>query len=484
MPVKHAFISYVREDSKRVDELQSNLEAAGVKVWRDKDDLAPGTDWETEIRRAITEGSLAFIACFSEASDAREESYQYEELVVAIDQFRKLPPNRQWLFPVRFHPVEPPVYRLGAGRTLGSLQRTDLFGENQNRNLMRLVGQLARVVGNADPEPSLAAGSAAQQQKPADKVEARLRDPSQDIVLAKLVSEVAADIAEQLSQDPFSLSMPKGGTAEERLNRVTERLAQYEKVLKPLGEIFVVGGAWGEQRHAKLWSSAAKRVINTRQESGTKVFIDLQSLIPLYLSYAFAIASTEQDNFSGLNSLLETPLEWEFKRQPMIERTHTGLPFSTESWFGSVIVRQLDGESIDANEIDRYRRGNAPRRYTPVSTYLRSALRPLFTTLIPDEKEFDEVFDRTEVLLGLRAEVARIRADAEDRYAFGGWTGRYTWKPEYFRSNLVQVELSKCTREGQEWTPLQHGLFRSGPELESAFASLAEQAARSAHDQF
>jgi hypothetical protein len=77
---KHAFISYVDEDAERVNQLQEALEAAGVKVWRDKDNLFPGSDWKTEIRKAITQGSLAFIACFSTASAARDTSYQLKSL--------------------------------------------------------------------------------------------------------------------------------------------------------------------------------------------------------------------------------------------------------------------------------------------------------------------------------------------------------------------------------------------------------------------
>lgn len=484
MPVKHAFISYVHEDAGKVDELQRNLEAAGVKVWRDKDDLFPGSDWATEIRGAITEGSLAFIACFSEASDARDESYQYEELVVAIDQFRKLPPDRMWLFPVRFDPVKMPKYSLGAGRTFDSLHRTDLFGNQRDTNLVRLATHLARVVGGLDSPPSMVVASTTPPPTPAEEVKRRLRDPSQDIALEEIVSGVAASIVERLSGDAFSLSIPREVTAQEQLDYVTGRLEQYEDVLKPLAEILVVGGAWGEQGHGKLWSLATKTVINTRKESGTPVLIELQSLIPLYLSYTFAIASTARNNFLGLNSLLETPLQWEYQRQPMIERTHTGLPFQTAPWLGSVVARQVNGESVEASELDGYRTGRFPKRYTPASTYLNAALRPLFATLIPDDREYEEVFDRTEVLLGLRAEVAKIQADNENRYAYGAWTGRYTWKPEYFRSNLVQLESSRYTSEGQEWTPLQHGLFKDGPELHSAFSSLAAKAAEAAERQF
>lgn len=143
---KHAFISYVSEDEVRAEKLQSALEAAGVEVWRDKKNLVPGSDWAAEIRKAITRSSLAFIPCFSRQSHERDQSFQYDELISAIDQFRKLPPNKQWLFPVRFEPVILPEYSLGAGRTLRSLHSADLFGPHRDRNLVKLTRVVADLV--------------------------------------------------------------------------------------------------------------------------------------------------------------------------------------------------------------------------------------------------------------------------------------------------------------------------------------------------
>jgi isopentenyl diphosphate isomerase/L-lactate dehydrogenase-like FMN-dependent dehydrogenase len=87
----HAFISYVREDSARADQLQRILDAAGIPVWRDTADLWPGQDWRTNIRRAITSDALVFLACFSQQSLSRSRSYQNEELLLAIEQLRLFP---------------------------------------------------------------------------------------------------------------------------------------------------------------------------------------------------------------------------------------------------------------------------------------------------------------------------------------------------------------------------------------------------------
>jgi hypothetical protein len=124
----HAFISYVREDSGEVDDLQGALEAAGVRVWRDTSDLWPGEDWRARIRDAITDSAFVFIACFSRRSVARKKSYQNEELALAVDQLRLRPPDVPWLIPVRFDDCTIPDHAIGGGRTLALIQRAALPG--------------------------------------------------------------------------------------------------------------------------------------------------------------------------------------------------------------------------------------------------------------------------------------------------------------------------------------------------------------------
>ena len=143
----HVFISYVREDSHRVDQLQQKLEAAGIPVWRDTADLWPGEDWRAKIRRAITDNALVFIACFSSASSARYKSYQNEELTLAMEQMRLRNPDDPWLIPVRFDECEIPDRAIGGGRTLPSIQRADLFGDRSDDGTARLVAAIQRILG-------------------------------------------------------------------------------------------------------------------------------------------------------------------------------------------------------------------------------------------------------------------------------------------------------------------------------------------------
>lgn len=145
--VGHAFISYVREDARRIDALQHALEAAGIPVWRDTEDLWPGEDWRVRIRCAITANALVFIACFSRASVSRDRSFQNEELALAIEQLRLRKPGDPWLIPVRLDECEIPYYDLGAARSLEFIQRVDLFGDRSDEELARLVRAVSRILG-------------------------------------------------------------------------------------------------------------------------------------------------------------------------------------------------------------------------------------------------------------------------------------------------------------------------------------------------
>jgi len=143
----HVFISYVREDSLKVDRLQQVLETAGVRVWRDTADLWPGEDWREKIRHAITEDALVFLACFSSRSLARRKTYQNEELTLAIDQMRLRRPDEPWLIPVRFDDCDIPDSDIGRGRSLLSIHCADLSDDRFDDGATRLTAAVLRILG-------------------------------------------------------------------------------------------------------------------------------------------------------------------------------------------------------------------------------------------------------------------------------------------------------------------------------------------------
>lgn len=161
-PAGHAFISHDPADSDMAAWLQGVLEAAGVRVWRDAVSLLPGHDRAAEIRRAIGDGALVFIACFSGQSLARRRSRQNEELLLAIEQLRMRQPSDPWLIPVRLDDCRIPDIDIGGGRTLTALEPADLFGDGAALAADRVVASVRRLLsrgGASAPDPSPAAGS-------------------------------------------------------------------------------------------------------------------------------------------------------------------------------------------------------------------------------------------------------------------------------------------------------------------------------------
>lgn len=123
--MSHVFISYVRDDSARVDELARDLRRAGVEVWLDREQLRAGQRWRDAIRDAIRSGAL-FVACFSRASARRARTHMNAELVVAVEELQLRAADRAWFVSVLLDDGEVPARSIGAGETLHDLQWVDL----------------------------------------------------------------------------------------------------------------------------------------------------------------------------------------------------------------------------------------------------------------------------------------------------------------------------------------------------------------------
>lgn len=274
--VKRAFISYVMEDRPLAIKLQGALEAAGINVWLDKEELWPGQDWKTEIRKAIRSDSVGFLACFSEQSLARQKSYQNEELILAVEEYRLRPPGAQWLFPVRFAEVAPPDFDLGAGRTFSDLHFSDLFGESDQENLVRLIVTLNRLLAPEVSAATIAAKAAAADlpgggPQTIARIKALLRDPNGDIALEEEVLAVVREVRDALEdQERFPVSVPHKEVSNlDWTIRVRDTLADYRRAVEPLVQVLTLAGLYGKPEHEHVWRMAMDALgHDARQELG------------------------------------------------------------------------------------------------------------------------------------------------------------------------------------------------------------------------
>jgi WD40 repeat protein len=138
--VSHIFISYVREDSDRINRLKASLDAAGVHTWIDHENIRVGENWPDAVRKAV-EGADFFIACYSKSFVVQERTEMWEELRQARDELRKRPP-KPWFLPVLLDNVEVPDLRVSAGERLGLYQSVPLYEGDWAAGVERLLREI------------------------------------------------------------------------------------------------------------------------------------------------------------------------------------------------------------------------------------------------------------------------------------------------------------------------------------------------------
>ena len=135
--MRHVFISYCHENKAAVDKLCHALTSNGATVWIDKDNINPDMPWKQAIQQTIHHGDF-FIACFSKEYNAREKTYMFEELSIAIDKLQEKPIDKIWFIPVKLNECEIPDIDIGEGESLRTLQYVNLY-EDWNSGIQKIL---------------------------------------------------------------------------------------------------------------------------------------------------------------------------------------------------------------------------------------------------------------------------------------------------------------------------------------------------------
>jgi hypothetical protein len=124
------FLLYARSDQKAVGRLYERLGQDGANVWLDVENILPGQDWESEIRKAIDHSDIV-IVCLSRQF-SKQGGYRHEELKIAIEKANSLPQGEIFIIPARLEKCDSP-------ESLQRWQRVDLFASN---GYDKLIGAL------------------------------------------------------------------------------------------------------------------------------------------------------------------------------------------------------------------------------------------------------------------------------------------------------------------------------------------------------
>lgn len=469
----HAFISYVREDREKVDRVQSLLVGAGVRVWRDTADLWPGDDWRLRIRQAITDDALAFIACFSQASNARAVNGQNEELVLAVEQLRRRLPGNPWLIPVRLDPCEIPDLEIGGGRTLRSLERVDLFDDTWHAGAGRLVVGVSRILQH---EPTPASQLVVDDDYAALK--RALRDDGGDIEVYDRLTSCAEAVAASLSDSsryPTSGSSLHGSETSASL-KVAATVQQYMDDLAPVLPLIAMTCSWGRTANERALTHAAEEVAGARgEQTGEVVLLDLQWFPTLPVLYAGGVASVRQRNYGALRALAVDAHvdDLRYGRVPLVARSYAWRPFSNFVLTPHVLAARAAGVETTEEYVRNLINGRVGKKFKPLSSFFHDALREPLRPLIRNDRDYDVAFDEFEVLLALLSLDAAAHAPA-GVYCDPPYLGSFA--VTRFAAEGTPVRLRREFEDALEgWPPLTGRLFGGAVErARAAFLKLEE----------
>jgi hypothetical protein len=253
------------------------------------------------VRHAITSESLVFIACFSKTSVSKASTFQNEELLLAVEQFRLRPPTTAWLIPVRFEDCALPQYDLGAGRNLDALQRVDLIDDDWDAGTAKLVTGVLRVVGTP-PGSSLSlpitAKRSASTHAAADTVKRELAGAAvaisaHDLIRREIERVGTLDI---LKADPQS-------TGHDQLNVVDQFMSEVDI----LTAVVATAAYWGSESSDRWWLHDINRLARRPLLSGSLAVLDRPRLPALVIAWSAGVAALASDRVDLLTRLFALP---------------------------------------------------------------------------------------------------------------------------------------------------------------------------------
>jgi hypothetical protein len=473
---KHVFVSYVHEDAAQVDRLCEVLEVAQIPYWRDRSSLAPGDAWKQKIRDAIRSGSLVFLACFSSASRAREKSYMNEELTIAIEEYRQMPPDRTWIIPVRFDDGPVPEWDLRPGFTLRDINHVDLFGPKYTSGAVALTRTIASLMDGASPDPATVL--AAIDELPDRDRPAMLRrmtkemvpDPARRIELDDLVSQEAARILKAMRDEARFPTQALRGTGEDQVAATVSLAKDYWQLVEPFCWSLQVAARWADPAALQPWSDGLRSICREadRPKAGNTALIELQYIPSLAATFTAAMASVGQARWDNLKTMLiDTKVPDDRYRSsdaPIIQAVDPWDPFKR----GAELTPHVLARSVIKNEnpavsLAAFTGREATKYYTPVSEWLHAVLRLVFEEQFLDDIAYDIAFDRTEAFIGLLSQDQNARHTLEfanwSLPSRSQWFGRSTWRAANGARNPVEEITEEKILYGASWAPLQAGLF-------------------------
>jgi hypothetical protein len=240
--------------------------------------------------------------------------------------------------------------------------------------------------------------------------------------------------------------MPVSGTVPINKTEVGKRLRQYDAITSILCDLFITGCYWGDQGQHGLWIETLERLVNRPDVGGVINWTNLRRYPALRTLYAGGIAATIRPKYQTLRALLLDPkVRANDLERPLIKRLYPqALLEQQHAW---ILLEGME------------------RRHTPVNDYLFDSLRAPFRDLLPDDRDYEDAFDRFEYL------VALVRAQLDSSVPVGrfGWHGA----PLQRGSEVIKRLSGEAAAAGAQFPVIFSGLFESHDSFKKAEETVA-----------
>lgn len=258
-------------------------------------------------------------------------------------------------------------------------------------------------------------------------VKGSVADPIQGPMLHDLLNGEAGRLIERLRGEEFSQS---GSVSDEA---IVARLDQYGELSVALAHAFAWGNRWAGDAVRPLWTSLLERVTGgVDRKGGEAIWMDLSHYPAVLLLYGGGMGALLGERFGNFSALLLGPRVFRHNR-----------------WHRAVEIL-ITHTVMDPRQAGRV--AGLPDTFAPLSDRLAADLRPILRDLVPDDAQFERLFDRWEYLLGL------IHLDVT-RNGDKGWGPAGRFAAAQYGTGIDSWVEDEIKAGGAAWGPLAAGLF-------------------------
>jgi len=265
-----------------------------------------------------------------------------------------------------------------------------------------------------------------------DMTKEYLSDTRYTIKLDDLVKQQIREILLRTSEDKIAVQ-----GIDWSIEEFTRRLKEYEHIVDDLLRVSSLVAFWGTHAHSLVLRRAFKRLTDHLDpKPGLKVWSELRWYPVMLLLYSTGISALVAEKYDNLASILLTRI----RTSPSYDAP-SELVLAIEETMPKDTFKQLPDHK---NEV------------VPRSEYLFNLLQPMLDDLLCLGLDYENCFDRFEVLLAL------VYADlrkSNKKLRFWCPVGRFAWKFLHRDINPLKEIIDEADREKDSWGPIKAGLF-------------------------